>query len=956
MRRKLEWAVINCFSASLLVISAVTPALAGGGAPRIVAEEGKIDCRGWDFSKDCMFPLNGQWEFYWHELLSPLDLKARQNMPKKYVQFPSLWSEVKVDGKSLPSQGYATYRLVIQTQKKLPLLGLKINDCYTSFRLFLNGKVFAENGKVGKTKKETIPHWIPVSKSFTSQDSTIELVLQIANFHHSKGGIKSPILFGTSDGIMTIREHNMFFDLILFGTILMAGVFFLSMFILIRKDTAILFFSLFCLAYSYRVIGFGEQILHIMFPNLNWELTTRLEYISMYLSCIFLLEFTKTIFPKEINKTFVRSIQGISILLTLLVLISPATIFTQTVNFYMLVIVVSIFYGCYVFISAFKNKRNEAKYAMLSILALFLAISLTITDYLELFSTNQLVVFLGYSGFFFFQSLILSDRMAPYFHKLAADAKAGAEVKTQFLATMSHEIRTPMNGVIGMTSLLSQTRLSEEQKKFVDTIRISGENLMAIINEILDFSKMEKGKMELEESPFCIETTIEQIFEFFSTKAQKKGLLLFYDIDPEVPKKVVGDVIRIKQILTNLINNSLKFTERGEVIIRVTLIRNQDLQSNTIVLGFDVEDTGIGIPKDKQNLLFQHFSQVDSTITRKYGGTGLGLAICQKLVQMMNGTIGVVSSVEKGTTISFTLELEASTQIDSKPVELRPELRKVFIYSKDNTFRHLITKQLRCWGVQVLTTVNNPQNGHIDLMIVDKKFAEKTEKFKHWLRNHFLSQKTQIILWGGNSLELQSDLKLPYQVELLGSPLKFSELRSILQKELALRNVKSIPLETPKINKRPNLAKDKPVQVEAPENNSQFPDFSKEYPLRILIAEDNPINLQLIVFLLKKIGYVPDTVGNGKEALDALEKQSYDMILMDIQMPEMDGLEATRRIVQKYAPDERPFIIAMTANALPEDRQKCFAAGMDDFASKPLKPGIVKDIIRKWGKKLQQVS
>lgn len=956
MRRTLERAVLNWFFAFLLIISAITPAMAGGDSPRIAASKGILDCRDWDFAKDYILSLNGEWEFYWNELLSPLDLKVRQHFSKKYVQFPSLWSEVQMDGKSLPNQGYATYRLVIQTKKNLPLLGLKIANVYTSYKLFLNGKIFAENGKVGKTKKETIPHWIPVSKSFSSEDTTIELVLQIANFHHSKGGIKSPILLGNSDEIIKKKEHSLYLDLILFGTILMAGVFFLSMFFLIRKDPAILFFSLFCLAYSYRIVGFGEQVLHRMLPNLNWELTIRMEYISMYLSCIFFLAFTKTIFPNEINKYFIRSIQAISIFLALLALFSPATLFTQTVNFFMLVIGFSLCYGCYVFIAAFKNKRREAKYAILSILILFAVMSFTISDYFGWVTANEFVMFLGYSGFFFFQSLILSDRMASYFKKLAAEARAGAEVKTQFLATMSHEIRTPMNGVIGMTSLLSQTRLSKEQKKFVETIRISGENLMAIINEILDFSKIEKGKMQLEELPFSLEETIEQIFDLFSAKAQKKGLLLFYDIDPAVPKTVIGDAIRIKQILTNLINNSLKFTERGEVIVRVSLVRNHDLHSKTIVIGFDVEDTGIGIPEEKQNLLFHHFSQVDATITRKYGGTGLGLAICKKLVQMMNGTIGIVSAVEKGTTISFTLELKAATEAVAKPVSLRSNLKKAFVHSKDSTFRSIVTKQLRCWGVQVLKSVNNPQNGHIDVMIVDKKLVEKVGTFKHWLRYHHLSERTQIILWGGNSQQLKSDFELPYPVELLHSPLSIISLRALLKKELKLKKSKPLQIAKPAKSEELNLTKAKPIAAERPANNSGFSDLSKEYPLRILIAEDNPINLQLIVFLLKKMGYIPDTVGNGKEALDALERQDYDMILMDIQMPEMDGLEATRKIVEKYAREERPFIIAMTANALPEDKRKCYAAGMDDFASKPLKPGIVKEIIQKWGKKLQKVS
>lgn len=921
------------------------------------AQNGVLDLREW---KPAMGPvkLDGVWEFYWGVFLNPDDDKSVAADAIHYSEVPSLWNEKMFNGTMLPIEGIASYRLKILLPSELVQeLALRLPPVDTAYRLLINGKKVYENGMVGTSKESSLPHYYAPIMQVIPQGKDAEIIFHLSNFHYPRPGIRDSILIGSREEIARIFELNLVKDIFLIGAILLMAMYHFGVYYLRRVDRSTLYFALFCLCTVIRLAVTGESYAY-RWSVVDWQIGTAAEYIFYYLCAATCGLYIHSLYPREIPKLAITTVCIVCTVFIAIVIATPIMVYAKTLVYFNVFIAIMILYFMYRLVVAVVRKREAALLFFMGCLILFAAAFNDILYSYRVIPSMYLVPF-GLYVFFFVQSFLLSRRFSSAFSKAEElsqkldqkvkertaelahsfsvleatlnstadgilvinnqgkvsaynkkflqlwgldestvkdalddtlliqvmdklndsqefidkvkelyatlesesldelhfkdgrilerisipqrldgtvvgrvwsfrditqrrkseialtrakeDAEAAARAKSEFLANMSHEIRTPMNPIIGLTHLLLQTALTEKQADYVKKIQEAGKVLQGIINNILDFSKIDAGQIKLEHVDFTVEPLVNSLAIFFSAQAEEKGLDFRIIVDPSVPTSLRGDPTRLQQVLINIVGNAIKFTEAGSVVI---LVEKEKQETNTVIIRFSVSDTGIGISDDQKSYLFNPFTQEDSSVTRRFGGTGLGLAISRNLVQMMGGDIHVKSIKGKGSTFSFELPFEVSKV--SSPSSLETN--------------------------RIKTT-----EGHIALHA------------------------------SGN-----------------GTPMKYSFTGA-----------------------------------------------------RVLLVEDNIINQQVAMEMLKNANVTVACAGNGREAIEMLASHEFDLVLMDIQMPVMDGFETTKIIRANPKHSYLP-ILAMTAHALTGDSQRCQEAGMNGYIAKPIVPDEFYFVLNQW--------
>lgn len=696
------------YSTLLLLCCLTTYSFATRNATIPVAKGGVIDLRGQTLNDKVA--LNGQWLFYWKQLIGPEDTVPANGV---LVNFPYRWTD-KIAGKSYPSFGYATYKLTVFLPKKSTSLRISMPEVYSAYKLFINGAEVASNGNVSKSAKGFVPYFEQKIIEVPHGSDTLQLLLQVANFAHSKGGVKKVIAIGDKENIILKRKQSEAIDLLLTGCLMMGGLFFLGLYLMGNRDKAILLFAFFSIVYSYRIIGIDNYVLHTVVPNLNWYLAIRIEYFSLFCGIGLFALYTRYLYPAEVSPYVIHAISALCFSFSLLSIFLQPVYFTQLINPFLAVMLFCLVYVPYVYMLAYMRKRPGAIYTLMSSFALMPVFAISLLHYWSIIPAYQLIGFIFYITFFFLQSLILSHRVSFEQKKARAEAEQGLKAKSEFLSTMSHEIRTPLNAVIGMSHMLLKNEPRKDQKEQLDVMLFSANNLLSIVNDILDYNKIEAGKVAFEHIEMDICSIAANIVSGLQTSAHDKGIELTLDVDRALKHKLMGDPTRTSQVITNLVHNAIKFTNQGSVQVRVMVAAQTE---STVTLNIQVRDTGIGISKDKQKVIFDRFTQADSSTSRGFGGTGLGLSICKRILELQNASLNLISDEGRGSTFYFIQTFDKSTKmlkqhnIEQLPKENEKPLTDIHILLVEDNLMNVLVAQryLERWGAAIDVALNGQE-------------------------------------------------------------------------------------------------------------------------------------------------------------------------------------------------------------------------------------------------------
>ncbi len=691
----------------VLLLTACGGADSGGATtPRI--QEGVLDLRDWDFERDGAVKLIGECEFYWQQLLTAQDFAA-SNPPRMtgYIAVPKTWNGYEVDGEPISGYGYATYRLKILLDGADRILGFKVPEFETAYNLYVNGAKISENGVVGKTPETMRPEWQPKLAYFITERDQVEVILQISNFYHRKGGAGQVILLGTEKQMCAERAQQLNFEFLLFGSISFMGLYHLGLFTLRRKDKSPFYFSLSCLLISLRILSSGEYYLTYLLPGISWEILLKCTYISFYLVIPFFAMFIHSLFSREISRVSLRVVQIVGTTVSMIVILTPARVFSYTIQPYEVFILIGLVYYIRGIILAAIRKRDGAGVFLLGFLLLVVTM---VNDFLynsQIIRSAYLAPF-GIFIFIFFQAFLLSRRFSQAFARAEtlsteldrrvrertaqlsisneqlrqtnidlereitvrrraeaalAKAKEAAEAanraKSAFLANMSHELRTPLNAIIGYSELLQEDAADgyfDDVQGDLVNITTAGRLLLTLINDILDMSKIEAGKMGLHLEEFAVWEMLHEVTETVKPLMAEHDNIFEVQLAKDLGT-MCADTVKVRQILLNLLSNAAKFTDNGAVTF--TVERTAAAEDGDWFV-FRVADTGIGMTAEQQGRLFQAFMQADDSMTRKYGGTGLGLAISYHYCKMMGGDIAVESELGVGSVFAVRLPARVS--------------------------------------------------------------------------------------------------------------------------------------------------------------------------------------------------------------------------------------------------------------------------------------------------------